>query len=368
MVKISISRALRKFFTLTFTSLLASLMVGVMATLAATGPILNVRVFPLGNGGVPITAGGAVTYFYQVSNSGDAPLYDIDIYDNKCTHVYYDAVGQNKNWPVQKLDPGAVWSYYCVISANATTTNRVTVNAKTEDGTAVTSVTTATFQVTADPNAPAGTEGSTGISPDGTTPGSGSLNFITPAGMPNTGLGGKERSQKHEGVETSKREVSEKRTSANSDNKEIGIPKKLEIPSLGINAKIKAKGLTRDKKMQAPSNSGHVAWYRHGARPGETGNAVLAGHLDTATSAEGVFANLKDIKVGADVYVTDSKNNSLHFTVTKIAAYTSQDAPLSEIFGASDTPRLNLITCDGKWDRKKHQYQKRLVVYSTLVK
>ncbi len=39
---------------------------------------------------------------------------------------------------------------------------------------------------------------------------------------------------------------------------------------------------------------------------------------------------------------------------------------MEEIFGASKIARLNLITCDGVWDKKTLSYDKRLVVFTEL--
>jgi hypothetical protein len=39
---------------------------------------------------------------------------------------------------------------------------------------------------------------------------------------------------------------------------------------------------------------------------------------------------------------------------------------LERIFGPADTPSLNLITCDGIFDRARREYDQRLVVYATL--
>src|SRR5437870_1232065 len=65
----------------------------------------------------------------------------------------------------------------------------------------------------------------------------------------------------------------------------VGEPQTLIIPKLGISAYVENVGKTSIGTMDTPTRSNDVAWYRYGPRPGEDGQAVIAGHLDTATGA-----------------------------------------------------------------------------------
>jgi sortase A len=118
--------------------------------------------------------------------------------------------------------------------------------------------------------------------------------------------------------------------------------------------------------MAAPRGAGDAGWYKFGFKPGEKGNAVIAGHLDTDKNTDGVFRNLNQLKAGDDIFVTGDSGNQSHFIVSTTETYEGATAPLSEIFGASDKPRLNLITCAGVWDSKKHMYTHRLVVSAEM--
>ncbi len=152
-----------------------------------------------------------------------------------------------------------------------------------------------------------------------------------------------------------------------SDTSAIGLPTRVKIPGIGVNAPIEYVGTNAAGQMQAPSNGMNVAWYKGGARPGEAGNAVLAGHLDTFTSRYGVFTSLSKINVGDDVYITDDKDVTRHFRVARKVAYGYRDAPIDEIFGKSSSSHLNMITCNGTWDSKAHTYSQRLIVYTDLI-
>lgn len=339
----SIGRKALRCLAVGCSSLFASVLLGSMPTLAATSPVLNVSMFPIVNGGLQQpTAGHAVTYIYQIWNTGNLPISNVTIFDSKCTLVTYDAVGQDLNVNHQ-LDKGELWSYYCTIIPNAPTTNVVIVSGQV-GGTMVSAVTSANINVV----------GSSKGSSTGTTGGTSSANGSgsnanggTPSGLPKTGFGPHARAQAQK--------------ASNSV-----LPIALEIPKLGVNANVEVVGLTANGNMEAPENAQDVAWYA-GTMPGQNGNAVVAGHVDTATSSRGIFARLNKLAAGDDVYVGDGSGQSLHFVVNHRASYNVADAPVDTIFGDADSAHLNLVTCDGAWDSRTHQYRKRLVVYTDLV-
>jgi hypothetical protein len=76
----------------------------------------NVFVLPAG--------GGAVTYYYSVTNPGVVPLSDVSITDDKCTGLPGRIVGHpgdiNKN---DLLDPGETFHFTCQTNLTKTTTN-----------------------------------------------------------------------------------------------------------------------------------------------------------------------------------------------------------------------------------------------------
>lgn len=144
----------------------------------------------------------------------------------------------------------------------------------------------------------------------------------------------------------------------------VGLPLRLTIPSIGVDANIQQAGLTRDDTMESPNNFRDVAWFKLGVKPGEQGNAVIAGHLDTDTGTDAIFWNLHKLVPGDYIYVMNDKNKKLRFQVMESQVYDNDKAPMEEIFGPTNRIRLNLITCDGAWDRGRNAYTKRLVVFS----
>jgi LPXTG-site transpeptidase (sortase) family protein len=91
--------------------------------------------------------------------------------------------------------------------------------------------------------------------------------------------------------------------------------------------------------------------------PGETGNVVLAGHVELANGIAGPFARLKEVAVGDAVYLLQN-GVQIAYTVTD-AHYTDE----YDIGLVQPTPddRVTLITCDS-YDFISNVYQRRFVV------
>ena len=141
----------------------------------------------------------------------------------------------------------------------------------------------------------------------------------------------------------------------------------LRIPKLSIDAYVQEVGLAENGNMGIPTNYQDAGWFNQGPRPGEKGNAIMAGHLDTKWFSPGVFRRLKELEPGDDIYVDLENGEALHFKVVKSENYFFDNAPLEEIFGPTSAQRLNLITCDGTWNQAVKRYNKRLVVFTELV-
>lgn len=150
------------------------------------------------------------------------------------------------------------------------------------------------------------------------------------------------------------------------EEEKFGTPRLLSIPEIGVEARVESVGLDEEKEMDVPRDPNNVAWYMFGARPGQKGNAVLAGHLDSDTGPA-VFYNLSDLEEGDEVLVSDDKGNVLKFIVVEKSVYPVEEFPLDKVFGNQGSiPRLNLITCGGRFNGSTKEYSHRVVIYSEL--
>lgn len=145
----------------------------------------------------------------------------------------------------------------------------------------------------------------------------------------------------------------------------FGLPVRLLIPAINVNANIQYLGVNSKGEMEVPNNIVDVGWLKSGALPGEIGSAVIAGHLNGNNNELGVFANLDKLKEGDKLYIEDDKDNSTVFIVREKRIYDSGYA--DEVFSANDKAYLNLITCDGVWDKTKKNYSKRLVIFTDII-
>ena len=143
----------------------------------------------------------------------------------------------------------------------------------------------------------------------------------------------------------------------------VGLPVHLKIPAIKVDTEVEHVGLTDDGAMDVPKNYDNVAWYNLGPRPGEPGNAVIDGHVDSKTRTA-VFWDLRKLKPGDEIIVVGSDGVERKFVVKLLESYKRAEAPLDRIFGAAPGVHLNLITCDGVFDRSRQEYDKNLVVYA----
>jgi LPXTG-site transpeptidase (sortase) family protein len=142
---------------------------------------------------------------------------------------------------------------------------------------------------------------------------------------------------------------------------------RLVIPKLRIDTPVEYVGVLPNGDMDVPANPNNVAWYKYGARPGERGNAVIAGHRDYRGYGQVVFARLDQLRTGDQIYIITASGTRLTFEVTAYASYPAGGGPSDRIFGPSNSSNLNLITCTGTFDSSSASYNERLVVYTTLV-
>jgi len=144
----------------------------------------------------------------------------------------------------------------------------------------------------------------------------------------------------------------------------IAAPARIRIPSIKVDALIEPVALTATAAMDTPKNPLDAGWYDLGPRPGETGSAVVDGHVDWYNGGGAVFANLDKLKAGDKIMIDDANGLTVTFTVRESLRF-DPSADATAVFISNDgLSHLNLITCDGVWDKQAKQYSKRLVVFA----
>jgi LPXTG-site transpeptidase (sortase) family protein len=132
------------------------------------------------------------------------------------------------------------------------------------------------------------------------------------------------------------------------------------IPRIGVDSSIMEMEI-QGATYQVPSfDVGHHA---DSAKPGEVGNQIYNGHLETIDAGR-VFARLHELAAGDAVYV---------YTATHRFDWVVQDlrkVPNSarDFLEPTSDPRMTLYTCAGTFDLRTRDYTHRLVVVGRLLR
>lgn len=142
------------------------------------------------------------------------------------------------------------------------------------------------------------------------------------------------------------------------------FPTRLIIPAINVGATIDPVGMVADGAMDTPKNLNDVGWFNRGPRPGEKGSSVIDGHYGWKNNLPAVFNNLHTLQKGDQIYIEDNQRKMVTFVVREIRSY-NPEADVSDVFSSNDEKvHLNLITCEGVWDKATKSFSKRTVVFA----
>jgi sortase A len=144
-------------------------------------------------------------------------------------------------------------------------------------------------------------------------------------------------------------------------------PVRMRIPRIKVDARIINVGVNALGEMDTPHDAWSIGWFAPGYKPGEPGNAVVAGHVDYINIGPAVFYNLKLLEAGDRVTVVGEDQYEYEFQVTEVQRYTPYNAPIERIFGPNPNRGLVLITCGGTFNTRTRDYDQRIVVYTEAV-
>lgn len=141
---------------------------------------------------------------------------------------------------------------------------------------------------------------------------------------------------------------------------------RLEIPAIGVDARVIRMGIDGNGVMEVPRDGELVAWYEFTSQPGAPGNAVMSAHLNYRGSIA-VFWRLDDLDSGDRITVV-ADGERLDYVVSSTYLVRPEDADLREILGGRSGPEtITLITCGGVWDAAEREYDHRVIVRATRV-
>ncbi|MCX5198370.1 class F sortase [Streptomyces sp. NBC_00249] len=147
------------------------------------------------------------------------------------------------------------------------------------------------------------------------------------------------------------------------------MPARLDVPSIGVQAPVIARGLDTEGAIDPPPYElpGTVGWWGAGAAPGAAGTALMVGHVDTK-SKPAVFFGLSSVQPGEKVRVARADGTVAEFTVEDVRVYERAGFDPHKAYGPRVPGRaeLRLVTCGGSYDKAAKRYSANVVVSAYL--
>lgn len=145
-------------------------------------------------------------------------------------------------------------------------------------------------------------------------------------------------------------------------------PVSLSIPDIGLSVALTALG--RDAKGEAEVPRGQLGdpagWYKFSPTPGELGPSVILGHVNTTTTAEGVFFRLHELKAGEQFSVAREDGTVAVFAVDRTEVVKKDEFPTLAVYGNTKRAEIRLITCGG-YEPATGDFTENTVVYGHLL-
>lgn len=126
-----------------------------------------------------------------------------------------------------------------------------------------------------------------------------------------------------------------------------GTPTEVRIPRLGVTAPVLPVA-TRGDVLVPPSDPTELGWWAEGARPGDPGRALVAGH--TVNAGGGALDDLERLERGDRVTV-GGRGDSTRWVVESVEVLGKGDVArrAEQLFTQEGPARLVLLTCED-WD------------------
>lgn len=137
-------------------------------------------------------------------------------------------------------------------------------------------------------------------------------------------------------------------------------PLRITAQAVGLDAAVDTVGTAEDGTIALPGQGDHAGWYSGSVTPGQRGNALLVGHLDT-TRGPAAFYPLGALRKGDRITVHRRDKSIAHFTVTALNVYNQDNFPAESVYAPATQPLLTLITC-ADWDTTTRTYTANLVI------
>jgi hypothetical protein len=158
--------------------------------------------------------------------------------------------------------------------------------------------------------------------------------------------------------------VTGERPPASTAPRRVARPRWVRIPAIGVSAPVIRIGLNKDRTINVPKDFGDAGWYRYGPKPGESGPAVIVGHVDSKTGPA-VFYRLRELKRGNRILIRRADGSTVRFRVNGLERWPKAEFPTRRVYGRTRGPVLRLVTCSGAFDSSSGHYVDNTIVFAS---
>jgi LPXTG-site transpeptidase (sortase) family protein len=149
--------------------------------------------------------------------------------------------------------------------------------------------------------------------------------------------------------------------------KQMPRPIRIVIPSIKVSAPVIPLGLSPDRTLQVPTNFAHAGWFQGGPEPGETGPAVIVGHL-ASRRGPGVFYRLREVRVGELITIRLQDRSTVRYRVNSMVRVPKSGFPTKRVYAGTKQPTLRLITCAGNLNVATGRHPDNYIVFASLIR
>jgi LPXTG-site transpeptidase (sortase) family protein len=119
-------------------------------------------------------------------------------------------------------------------------------------------------------------------------------------------------------------------------------------------------GLDDTGTIALPPDADHAGWYTGSPTPGQNGNSILVGHVDSH-DGPAAFYGLGAAKKGDRIKVNRQDGRTATYVVESMSIWPRNDFPSERVYGPTPGPQLTLLTC-ADWDKDRKTYMSNLVI------
>lgn len=101
--------------------------------------------------------------------------------------------------------------------------------------------------------------------------------------------------------------------------------------------------------------------------PGQAGDAVIAGHVDSAAAGPGALYDLRQLVVGDSIRIIDSHGHPSTWVVDAKPATALKTELPATLWVTTGPAKLALVTCGGPFDPSTGHYLENVIVWASQI-